>query len=107
MLMFTTHKKKPSPTKIEKRYEQLLEKVLEEQNKLEKISNKIEKHEIIERINIKEETELVKRIETEILDETKALEEIRTKLRKVKTLIDCNWTQTHNHLVLWPVWLTG
>ena len=39
------------------------------------------------RINIKEETELVKRMETEILDETKPPEEIETKLRKVKITI--------------------
>ena len=73
--------------KMEKRYEELLEKLLEEQKKLEKINQKIEKQEIIERINIKEETELVKRMETEILDETKALAEIETKLRKVKIAI--------------------
>ena len=47
--------------------------MLEEQEKLEKINNKIKKHEMIERINIKE-------IESEILDETKALEEIKTRL---------------------------
>ena len=47
--------------------------MLEEQEKLEKIKNKIKKHEMIERINIKE-------IESEILDETKALEEIKTRL---------------------------
>ena len=65
-----------SLTKIEKRYEELLE----EQKKLEKINNKIKKHEIIERINIKE-------IESEILDETKALEKIKTQLRKLETTI--------------------
>ena len=48
--------------------------------KLKKINQKLEKHEIIERINIKE-------IETEILNETKAIEEIETKLEKLKTVI--------------------
>ena len=43
--------------------------------KLEEINKKIEKHEMLERISIKE-------IESEILDETKALEEIETKLEK-------------------------
>ena len=38
-----------SLTKIEKRYEELLE----QNKKLEKINPKIEKHEIIKRINIK------------------------------------------------------
>ena len=52
----------------------------EENEELEKINRKIEKHEIIERINIKE-------IESEILDETKALEEIEIKLSKLKTTI--------------------
>ena len=55
--------------KIEKRYEQLLDELLEENKKLEKINRKIEKHEIIERI-------CIKKVESEILDETKALEEI-------------------------------
>ena len=39
---------------------------------------KIDKHKVIERINIKE-------IESEILDETKALDEMETKLRKLET----------------------
>ena len=39
-----------SLTTTEKRYEELLEK----QKKLEKINQKIKKHEILERINIKE-----------------------------------------------------
>ena len=63
---------------MEKRYEELLEELLEEHKKLEKINQKIEKHDIIERINIKE-------IESEILDETKAPEEIKTKLTEVET----------------------
>ena len=58
-----------SLTKTEKRYEELLEELSEEQKKLKKINKKIEKHEIIGRINIK-------KIESEILDETKALKEI-------------------------------
>ena len=69
-----------SLTKIEKRYEELLEELSEEQKKLKKINKKIEKHEIIGRINIKE-------IESEILDETKALEEIKTKLKKLETKV--------------------
>ena len=56
------------------------EELLEEHKKLEKINKKIDKYEIIETINIKE-------IESNILDETKALEEIKTKLRKVETKI--------------------
>lgn len=46
--------------------------------KLDYINNKIKKHEIIERINIKY-------VESEILDKAKGLEEIKTKLRKVET----------------------
>ena len=42
-----------SLTKMEKRYEELLQELLEEHKKLEKINKKIEKHEMIERINIK------------------------------------------------------
>ena len=79
--MFTTYKKISSLTKIEKRYEKLLEQLSEEQKKLDKINRKVEKHERIERINIKEETQLVNRIETEILDETKAPADIEIKLR--------------------------
>ena len=56
----------------------MLDELLEEQKKLEKTIQKIEKHKVIERINIKE-------IESETLDETKALEEIETKLRKLET----------------------
>ena len=66
-----------SLTKMEKRYEELLEKLLEEHNNLEKINQMIEKHEIIEGINIKE-------IELEILNETETLEEIKTKYNKNK-----------------------
>ena len=70
-----------SLTKIEERYEELLEELLEEQKKkLEKINNKIKKHEVIEKINIKE-------IESEIIYETKALEKIKTTLRNVKITI--------------------
>ena len=54
-----------SLTKMEKRYEKLLKELLEEYKKLEKINQKIEKHEIIERINIQE-------TESEILDEKKS-----------------------------------
>ena len=42
-----------NPTKIEERYEELLEALLEEQNKLEKINKRIEEFETIERVNIK------------------------------------------------------
>ena len=85
--MFTTYKKISSLTKIEKRYEKLSEQLSEEQKKLDKINRKVEKHERIERINIKEETQLVNRIETEILNETKAPADIEIKLRKIKTTI--------------------
>ena len=44
---------------------------MKEQKKLKKINSKINRHEMIERINIKE-------IVPEILDETKASEEIKT-----------------------------
>ena len=44
-----------SLTKMKKRYEELLEELLEEQKELEKIDNKIMKHEIIERLNIKKQ----------------------------------------------------
>ena len=64
--------------KIEKEYEELLDDLLEEQKKLEKTIQKIDKHKVIERINIKE-------IESEIPDETKALDEMETKLRKLET----------------------
>ena len=40
--------------KIEERYEKLIEELLEEQKKLEKINKKIKKHEMIESINLKE-----------------------------------------------------
>lgn len=53
---------------------------MKEQKKLKKINSKINRHEMIERINIKE-------IVPEILDETKASEEIKTKLKKVETTI--------------------
>ena len=56
-------------TKMEGRYEELLEELLEE-HQLEKINKRIETHEVIERINIKE-------IESEILDETEPLEELK------------------------------
>ena len=55
--------------------------------KIEKINQKIKRHETIERINIKEETKLVKRIKADIIDETKALEDIGTILRHEKTAI--------------------
>ena len=50
---------------------------MKEQKKLKKINSKINRHEMIERINIKE-------IAPEILDETKASEEIKAKLKKIK-----------------------
>ena len=59
--------------------------------KIKNINQKIEKHEIIEKNNIKEEAELLKRMETKILDETKAFEEIETKLRNVKTTMLKKW----------------
>ena len=78
--MCTTNRKISSLIKIEKEYEELLDDLLEEQKKLEKTIQKIDKHKVIERINIKE-------MESEILDETKALEEIETKLRKLETKV--------------------
>ena len=59
--------------------------------KIKNINQKIEKHEIIEKSNIKEEAELLKRMETKILDETKAFEEIETKLRNLKTTMLKKW----------------
>ena len=65
-------KKVPNSTKIEEAYkEELLEELLEEDKKLEKINKRIEKFEILERADTKEKLKLIKRIETEILDETK------------------------------------
>ena len=80
---------------MEERYKELLEELLEEHKKLEKINQKIEKHEIIKRINIKE-------IELEILDETKVLEKIKTKLRKLKTMIMKNrfWNEIDEQEIL-------
>ena len=78
--MPTPYKEISSLTKIEKRYEELIEELLEEHKKLEKINQKIEQHEIKERINIKE-------IESEILDETKAFEEIKSQLRKLEKTV--------------------
>ena len=75
-----------SLTKLEKRYDEVLEELFEKK-KIEKINQKIKRHETIERINIKEETKLVKRIKADIIDETKALEDIGTILRNVKTAI--------------------
>ena len=70
----------PSLIKIEKSYDELLEELLEDHKKLEKINKRIEKFEILEKVTIKE-------IGSEIFDKTKLLEEIKTKLRKVKTTI--------------------
>ena len=39
---------------MEENYEELLEKLLEEHQKLEKMNQKIERHEIMERLNIKD-----------------------------------------------------
>ena len=61
----------PNSTKIEEAYKELLEELLEEDKKLEKINKRIEKFEILERVDTKEKIKLIKRIETEILDETK------------------------------------
>ena len=63
-----------SLTKMEKRYEELLDKLSEEQKKLGKIDNKIMKQ---ERLNIKE-------IAPKIVDETKALEEKKKKIKKIR-----------------------
>lgn len=54
-----------SLTKTGKRYEELLDEQLKENKKLERINQKIEKLEIIERIGIKE-------VKSKILDEAKA-----------------------------------
>ena len=59
----------PSLTKTGKRYEELLEEQLKENKKLERINQKIEKLEIIERIGIKE-------VKSKILDEAKAFKRI-------------------------------
>ena len=77
----------PNSTKIEEAYKELLEELLEEDKKLEKINKRIEKFEILERVDTKEKIKFIKRIETEILDETKVFEETETKLRKVETTI--------------------
>ena len=59
----------PSLTKTGKRYEELLDEQLKENKKLERINQKIEKLEIIERIDIKE-------VKSKILDEAKAFKRI-------------------------------
>ena len=66
--------------KIGKGYGELLDELREENKKLEEINRTTEKHEIIERFNIKE-------IESEILDERKAPEKIETKLEKLEIVI--------------------
>lgn len=43
-----------SLTKMKERYVELLGELLEEQKKLEKVNKRIEKHEIIERLDTKE-----------------------------------------------------
>ena len=58
-----------SLTKTGKRYEELLDEQLKENRKLERINQKIEKLEIIERIGIKE-------VKSKILDEAKAFKRI-------------------------------
>ena len=58
----------------------MLDEILEEQKKVEKINKKIKKHEIIQRLKIKE-------IEPKMVDETKALEELIRKLRKLNKKI--------------------
>ena len=58
-----------SLTKTGKRYEELLDEQLKENKKLERVSQKIEKLEIIERIGIKE-------VKSKILDEAKAFKRI-------------------------------
>ena len=69
VFLFTTYKMS-SLTKIEKIYE-YLGKLLEEQEKLEKINEKVEKFKIIEKTNIKEK-------ESKIIHQTKPLEELKT-----------------------------
>ena len=54
--------------KEEKEYEELLGELLEENKKMEDMNKEIEEHKVIERIYIK-------KIESEILYETKSLEE--------------------------------
>lgn len=66
VFLFTTYKMS-SLTKI---YE-YLGKLLEEQEKLEKINEKVEKFKIIEKTNIKEK-------ESKIIHQTKPLEEVKT-----------------------------
>ena len=52
-------------------------KIVRRIKKIENINNNINKYEIIERFNIKE-------IELEIRDETKAFEEIKNKIKKIR-----------------------
>ena len=58
--------------------EELIVELLDEKKKLGKINDEIMKHKIIERFNIN-------KMESKILDETKVLHEIKTRLRKLKT----------------------
>ena len=75
-------KKIPNSTKIEEAYKGLLEELLEEDKKLEEINKRIEKSEILERVDTKEKIKLIKRIETEILDETKVFWKNWNKITK-------------------------
>ena len=74
------------PDKNEKSFKESEEELKDElakqrkQRKLEEINDKIMKHGIIEKLNIRE-------IEPEILDETKVYGKIKTRLRKLKTII--------------------
>ena len=83
--LLTTYKKNVKPDKNRRKIWRII-RILQilhlvgKTNNLGKTNNKIKKLGVIEIINIKE-------IESEILDETKAPEEIRTKLRKLETAI--------------------
>ena len=70
-------KKNVKPDKNRKRIWRIVRRNIKRTKKVVKINQKIEKHEIIEGNNIKG-------IESEILDETKVLEEIETKLEKIE-----------------------
>ena len=74
--MFTTHKKNVKPNKNRMKIWRII-KIVRRTKKIENINNNINKYEIIERFNIKE-------IELEIRDETKAFEEIKNKIKKIR-----------------------
>ena len=89
----STFKEKSFKVTAEKVIDELIKELLIEQKKLEKINDKVMKHEIIERLNIKE-------LDSRIHDEIKLFEEINTKIKKLNKKIMKNmfWDETDETL---------